>query len=54
MSTGKPRIGFIGLGEMGGPMARNLLLAGYPLIALDLDAERLAAVASAGAVASRI
>ena len=28
----KPMIGFIGLGIMGKPMARNLLKAGYPLI----------------------
>ncbi|MFQ6094578.1 MAG: NAD(P)-dependent oxidoreductase, partial [Candidatus Bathyarchaeia archaeon] len=27
----KPRIGFIGLGVMGKPMAKNLLAAGYPL-----------------------
>ena len=27
-----PTIGFIGLGIMGKPMARNLLKAGYPLI----------------------
>ena len=29
---GNPVIGFIGLGIMGKPMARNLLKAGYPLI----------------------
>ena len=29
----KPVIGFIGLGIMGKPMARNLLRAGYPLVA---------------------
>jgi len=28
----KPKIGFIGLGLMGGPMARNLLRAGFPLV----------------------
>jgi 2-hydroxy-3-oxopropionate reductase len=28
----KPTIGFIGLGIMGKPMARNLLKAGYPLV----------------------
>jgi len=28
----KPTIGFIGLGVMGKPMARNLLKAGYPLV----------------------
>ncbi|HYQ97369.1 MAG TPA: NAD(P)-binding domain-containing protein, partial [Candidatus Nitrosocosmicus sp.] len=28
----KPIVGFIGLGIMGKPMARNLIRAGYPLI----------------------
>jgi 3-hydroxyisobutyrate dehydrogenase-like beta-hydroxyacid dehydrogenase len=46
--TDLPTIGFIGLGEMGGPMAVNLLRAGYPLIGYDPDAERLAAVVDAG------
>ncbi len=49
--TNLPTIGFIGLGEMGGPMARNLLRAGYPLIGYDQDAERLAHVVDAGAEA---
>ena len=44
-------IGFIGLGEMGGPMVRNLLRGGYPVIAYDLDSERLAQVTAAGAEA---
>ena len=30
-----PTIGFIGLGIMGKPMARNLLKAGYPLVVLN-------------------
>jgi 2-hydroxy-3-oxopropionate reductase len=34
MST-QPTIGFIGLGIMGKPMARNLLRAGFPVIALN-------------------
>lgn len=34
---------------MGGPMTRNLLRAGYPVIAFDLHAERQAACVSAGA-----
>jgi len=29
------RIGFIGLGIMGKPMARNILKAGYPLVAYN-------------------
>jgi 3-hydroxyisobutyrate dehydrogenase len=31
------RIGFIGLGKMGGPMARNLIAAGHSLVVHDLD-----------------
>jgi 3-hydroxyisobutyrate dehydrogenase len=30
-------IGFIGLGNMGAPMARNLLAAGYELSVFDLS-----------------
>jgi 3-hydroxyisobutyrate dehydrogenase-like beta-hydroxyacid dehydrogenase len=47
-----PTIGFIGLGQMGGPMSRNLLKAGYPFIAFDLDPTRLSASVGAGAVAA--
>ena len=46
-----PAIGFIGLGTMGGPMARNLLKAGYPLTAYDLRPEPLAASTAVGATA---
>ncbi len=31
-----PSIGFIGLGIMGRPMARNLMAAGYELTVLDI------------------
>ncbi|HYL81683.1 MAG TPA: NAD(P)-binding domain-containing protein, partial [Candidatus Acidoferrum sp.] len=34
-------LGFIGLGVMGGPMARNLVKAGYPVIGFDTDRSRL-------------
>ena len=33
------KIGFIGVGIMGIPMAKNLLKAGYPMIAYDLNEE---------------
>ncbi|SUA55302.1 2-(hydroxymethyl)glutarate dehydrogenase [Oligella urethralis] len=36
------RIGFIGLGNMGGPMALNLAKAGYELTVFDLSAEAIA------------
>jgi 3-hydroxyisobutyrate dehydrogenase len=42
--------GFIGLGNMGGPMARNLLKAGYQLRAFDLSPAARRAAADAGAV----
>ena len=46
-----PRIGFIGLGNMGGRMAKNLHNAGYPLIGYDIDAAKCAALDAAGATA---
>ncbi len=36
-----PTIGFIGLGDMGAPMAQNLLASGYQVIGFDLNGERL-------------
>jgi len=44
-------IGFIGLGIMGKPMAKNLLKAGYPVVAYDVRADALAELTAAGAVA---
>src|SRR5262245_26368720 len=46
------RIGFIGLGNMGGPMVRNLLKAGHRLAAFDLVPAALEAAAAAGAEAA--
>ncbi|MDG1034961.1 MAG: NAD(P)-binding domain-containing protein, partial [Luminiphilus sp.] len=45
-------IAFIGLGNMGGPMAKNLLKAGWSVNAFDLSAPALADVVSAGARAA--
>jgi len=42
-------IGFVGVGNMGGPMARNLLKAGHQVAAFDLVAPLLDAVVAAGA-----
>ncbi|MGK9603724.1 NAD(P)-binding domain-containing protein, partial [Salmonella enterica subsp. enterica] len=42
-------IAFIGLGNMGAPMARNLLKAGHTLTVFDLNAQALAALRDAGA-----
>ena len=46
-----PTIGFIGLGNMGGRMAKNLHNAGYPLIGYDIDAAKCTALAATGATA---
>ncbi len=37
------RIGFVGIGNMGGPMAANVAKAGHEVVAYDTDAARLAA-----------
>jgi len=47
--TTKPNIAFIGLGNMGAPMAENLLKAGYTLSVYDLSAEATARLQQAGA-----
>jgi 3-hydroxyisobutyrate dehydrogenase len=39
------RVGFIGLGAMGGPMARNLAGAGFELAVFDVDKQRTRAAA---------
>ena len=44
-----PGIGFIGVGHMGGPMARNLLKAGHQVTIFDPDAENAKAMVSGGA-----
>jgi 3-hydroxyisobutyrate dehydrogenase-like beta-hydroxyacid dehydrogenase len=38
----RPTIGFIGLGAMGGPMAANLLRAGYAVVVFDTNPARVA------------
>jgi 2-hydroxy-3-oxopropionate reductase len=46
------RIGFIGLGTMGSPMARRLLNAGYPVTVWARRREAVAPLAAAGATAA--
>jgi 4-hydroxybutyrate dehydrogenase/sulfolactaldehyde 3-reductase len=51
----KTTIGFIGLGRMGGPMARNLAVGGYPVHVFDIEpaaARRLAATSGITALGS--
>jgi 4-hydroxybutyrate dehydrogenase / sulfolactaldehyde 3-reductase len=43
------KVGFIGLGVMGGPMAQNILKGGHPLTVYDLSAEAVKRLTDAGA-----
>jgi 3-hydroxyisobutyrate dehydrogenase-like beta-hydroxyacid dehydrogenase len=43
------RLGFIGLGNMGGAIALRLLRASYPVTVLDLDQEKMHGLIKAGA-----
>ena len=47
--TTKPNIAFIGLGNMGAPMAENLLKAGYTLSVYDLSEDATQRLQQAGA-----
>ncbi len=47
-----PRVGFVGLGNMGGPMCRRLIAAGYDVVAFDIDDAALDAAVAAGATAA--
>ena len=46
------KIGFIGLGNMGGPMARNLVKAGHALAVFDVFPDAVAKVVATGATAA--
>jgi 3-hydroxyisobutyrate dehydrogenase len=47
-----PRVGFIGLGNMGGPMCGHLVSAGFDVTAFDIDAVALERLRVAGARAA--
>ncbi|MHC4481324.1 MAG: NAD(P)-dependent oxidoreductase, partial [Planctomycetota bacterium] len=49
----RPTVGFLGLGQMGGPMARSLADAGYGVVAFDLIPEKVGACVEAGATPGR-
>jgi len=49
MTEGKIGVGFIGLGIMGGPMAANVLKAGFGLKVYDRIADRIEPLCQAGA-----
>ena len=44
-------VGFVGLGMMGGPMAENILKKGHPLVAYDIDKQKLERFVGLGAQA---
>lgn len=48
-ASGKPRVGFLGLGNMGSRMARRLIEAGYPLTVWDRKREHAHPLVDAGA-----
>ena len=43
------KVGFIGLGNMGGPMALNLAKAGFSLVVHDIDPKKLDPLVAQGA-----
>ncbi len=45
-------VGFIGLGTMGGPMARNILKKGHRLTVYDVNPKAVAALVADGAIAA--
>jgi 2-hydroxy-3-oxopropionate reductase len=49
----KKKIGFIGLGIMGKPMAKNLLKAEFSIVAYDLNKNAVEDLVKAGALAAR-
>jgi 3-hydroxyisobutyrate dehydrogenase-like beta-hydroxyacid dehydrogenase len=53
MAAAPGAVGFIGLGQMGFGMARNLLAAGHDVLAYDVAAEPLARFVAAGGRAAR-
>ena len=53
MPDRKETIGFIGIGTMGKPMSLNLIKAGYPLIAYDINTKPLEELKEMGAGVGR-
>jgi 3-hydroxyisobutyrate dehydrogenase len=51
--TGSTRIGFVGLGLMGRPMAGNVARAGFPLTVWNRTAEKAEPLRSLGAAVGR-
>jgi 3-hydroxyisobutyrate dehydrogenase len=49
----KPKIGFLGMGSMGGPMARRLVQEGFSVNGYDVSAERCEAAAKIGVTVAK-
>ena len=49
LQKSRPALGFVGLGNMGGPICRRLVDAGYQVVAFDLDDAALGRAVDAGA-----
>jgi 3-hydroxyisobutyrate dehydrogenase len=54
MAKKRTKVGFVGLGLMGAPMAANVLKAGYPLLVWNRTADKAAALEAAGATRTAI
>lgn len=52
MTIENMRLGFVGLGQMGEPICRNLLQAGYSVNVFDLNKDALTGLEAAGATTS--
>ena len=48
------KVGFIGLGKMGTPIAKNILKAGYELTVYNRTADKLKPLLAEGATVSRL
>ena len=53
MNSSAPRVGFLGLGTMGAPMAANLLKAGFPVVVWNRTAARMEPLLRLGAKAGK-
>jgi 3-hydroxyisobutyrate dehydrogenase-like beta-hydroxyacid dehydrogenase len=51
--TKNHRLGFIGLGHLGSPIARRLLSAGFPLVVYNRDGKKTEALSILGAEVAR-
>jgi 3-hydroxyisobutyrate dehydrogenase-like beta-hydroxyacid dehydrogenase len=53
METGMSKIGFIGLGTMGGPMAANLVKGGYSVKGYDISSDLIKRHTDSGGIEAK-